>query len=756
MVMISNASSASSVSSSGSNAGAAQNGRAANANNNSSNNVSNSDSNNVGGAGNNNGNSNGSGANSSNSSANQKQDASAVVSSLGFGTTLPLSTLLTGLMQVASIPLHNYQHQQDGVKTELSAYAQLKSSLTTFQSSLGNLTLAANFKSLTSNSSDKNVLNADVFTGAQPGNYTVDVKQLAQAQTLVSSGQASVSSAVGSGKPTVLSFNFGTIGSTADDKTKSATGGTPDSDGHYGDGTNFTPTAGTSKTVKINSGNNTMGGIRDAINSAGMGVTASIVNDGSATPYKLVLTNTATGAAQAMQITVDGDAAVSSLLSFDPTDSTSQGLSQTTTAQDAKLSVNGIDLNSPSNKVASALNGFTLNLAQVGKTTLSVSDDTASIETNVSNFVTAYNAMTQQLQGLTNYDSTDPSKNGPLLGDSTASNIKGMLQRIVTGALQGSSGFSTLADVGINFNNDGTLTLDSDKLKTALGKNLPAFASLFATNATTSDSGVSYLIANPDAQAGTYDVNISRAASQGMARGIAPADLAAAAAKDQDLTVSVNGVSQNISLPKATYDSASDLATALQKAINGNTAFTTNGASVNISADDRGALTVSSTSYGATSKVDISGLGTQALFGKSDIKGKVGVDVEGTIGGMLAKGTGQTLTGATGTPVSGITLQVSGAATGERGNVSYSVGFGSKLNKYVDDATGMSGSLDTATKALNTRVGAIDKQIGAFQTHLNQVQSNYQDQFSRLNQLSVKMKTAGNMLNAQFNRTSGS
>jgi flagellar hook-associated protein 2 len=314
MVTISNANSLSG-SSSGNNA--AQNARPSNSTNNAASSAN-------GGSGDGVGNtssgpatgSNGGGNSSSSSSNNSanKTDSSAVISSLGFGTSLPLSTLLTGLMQVASIPLHNYQHQQDGVKTELSAYAQLKSSLTTFQSSLGNLTLAANFKSLNANSSDKSVLNADVFTGAQPGNYAVDVKQLAQAQTLVSGGQASVSSAVGSGKPTVLSFNFGTIGSTADDKTKSATGGEPDSDGHYGDGTTFTPSAGTNKTVKINSGNNTMGGIRDAINSAGMGVTASIVNDGSATPYKLVLTNTATGAAQAMQITVDGDPAVSDLL----------------------------------------------------------------------------------------------------------------------------------------------------------------------------------------------------------------------------------------------------------------------------------------------------------------------------------------------------------------------------------------------------------------------------------------------------------
>jgi flagellar hook-associated protein 2 len=711
----------------------------------------------------NNGNGNGgntSSNNGSNTSA-EKKDASAVISTLGVGTSLSLSTLLTGLMQVASIPLTQYHRQQDGVKTELSAFAQLKNSLTTFQSALGNLTLSANFKTLNANSSDKTVAEADVFTGAQPGSYNVDVSQLAQAETLVTGGQSSVNAAIGSGKATTLTFNFGTIGGTdgasddADGKSTTTTkGGKPDADGHYADGTTFTPSTGTSKTITINSGNNTLGGIRDAINNARMGVTASIVNDGAENPYRLVLSNDKTGANQAMQVTASGDDAVGKLLSFDPTKTDAQSMSQSTAAQDAKLSVNGISLNSATNKVSGAMNGFTIRLSTVGKTTLSVNNDTSAIETNISNFVDGYNTLIGSVSGLTNYDSTDASKNGPLLGDTTAANIKGTLQRMVSGSLEGGNGYSTMADVGITFNADGTLALNTEKLKDALSKNLPAFASLFATNGTTSDSGVNFLTSGPKAAAGKYDVIITQAATQGEAKGEAKADLNAAGKAALDLTVTLNGSAQNVSIAKGTYSTPKDLATALQKAINENSTFTANGASVNVNADEEGKLVVTSTNYGKSSNVGISGNGAVALFGKESIKGTPGKDVAGTVGGFKATGNGQTLTGQPGTPIDGVALQVQGAAHGARGSVSYSVGFAARLNTFVDDVTSLTGSLSTATKALDGRVSSIDKQITKFQSHLDDVQSNYQQQFSRLNQLSVKMKTASDMLNAQFNWTS--
>ncbi|MGI4984723.1 MAG: flagellar filament capping protein FliD [Janthinobacterium lividum] len=700
---------------------------------------------------------NGDGANAGNAtnSKSAADSAASIISSMNVGgSSLSLGSMLTGLMKVASIPLTTYQRQQGSVQTEISAYAQLKSDLSTFQSSLSTLTLAANFKALAATSSDSGVATAKVFTGAQPGNYAVNVSQLAQAQTLVSEGQKSVNTAIGTGGDTTLAINLGTVGattSTDESGASTTTGGTADASGHYSDGTTFTP-GGTSKTIKINSTNNTLGGIRDAINGAAIGVTASIVNDGGASPYRLVLTNSATGAAQAMQITAKGDDAVGALLGFDPAGE--QAMKQTTTAQDAQLSVNGISLNSPSNTVSSALSGFTLALSKVGATTLSVVNDTSTVESNVESFVDSYNTLADSLSSLTNYDANDSSKNGILLGDSTTRDIKSALQRIVTSSIDGGNGLNTLADVGIGFSNDGTLAVDEPTLKSALQDNLTGVASLFGTNGTTTDTGITYLNAGSGTQAGKYDVRITQAATQGALTGSAAADLEKASAAPLSLTVTVDGTTQNIALPQKAYASAGAAAAALQNAVNGNAAFTASGASVNVSADDQGTLSLTSTSYGAASRVSVAGNGAKTLFGETSLKGSAGVDVKGSIGGFAGTGSGQTLLGQSGTAVAGLSVQAGGDATGPRGSVSYSVGFAAQLFGYVDNATGTTGAIANATKTLDTRVSSIGKQITSFQSHLSQVQANYQTQFSALNTLSTKMKTASTVLNAQFNNTS--
>ncbi|MGI4856674.1 MAG: flagellar filament capping protein FliD [Janthinobacterium lividum] len=733
----------------GNNAG---NGNAVNGNN--GNNNGNNSGNN--GASGNNGSDGANAGNASNSKSAQDSAASIISSMNVGGSSLSLGSMLTGLMKVASIPLANYQHQQGSVQTEISAYAQLKSDLSTFQSSLNTLTLAANFKALSATSSDSGVATAKVFTGAQPGNYAVNVSQLAQAQTLVSEGQKSVNTAIGSGTDTTVTINLGTVGattSTDDSGASTTTGGTADASGHFPDGTTFTP-AGTSKTIKINSSNNTLGGIRDAINGAAIGVTASIVNDGGASPYRLVMTNSATGAAQAMQVTAKGDDAVGALLGFDPAGT--QAMKQTTTAQDAQLSVNGISLNSPSNTVSSALSGFTLALSKAGSTSLSVVNDTSTVEANVESFVDSYNTLASSLSSLTNYDANDSSKNGILLGDSTTRDIKSALQRIVTSSIDGGNGLNTLADVGIGFSNDGTLSADQPTLQSALQNNLTGVASLFGTNGTTTDDSVTYLNAGNGTQAGKYDVRITQAATQGALTGAAAADLEKASAGPLSLTVTVDGTTQNISLPQKAYASAGDAAAALQNAVNGNAAFTASGASVNVSADDQGTLSLTSTSYGAASRASVAGNGAKTLFGETSIKGSAGVDVKGSIGGFAGTGAGQTLLGQPGTAVAGLSVQVGGDKTGPRGSVSYSVGFAAQLFGYVDNATGTTGAIANATKTLDTRVSSIGKQITSFQSHLSQVQSNYQTQFSALNTLSTKMKTASTVLNAQFNNTSKS
>ena len=129
---------------------------------------------------------------SSSGSSSSTPSASSIISSvgLGLGTTLPISQVLTGLMQVESIPLTQLQNQVGGVQTEISAYGQLTSALSTFQQALTKLNQPTEFQTFSATSSNTSALTASAVVGAQAGTYTVATTQLAQAQSLATAGQA--------------------------------------------------------------------------------------------------------------------------------------------------------------------------------------------------------------------------------------------------------------------------------------------------------------------------------------------------------------------------------------------------------------------------------------------------------------------------------------------------------------------------------------------------------------------------------------
>jgi len=183
-------------------------------------------------------------------------------------------------------------------------------------------------------------------SGAVPGNYSLEVNQLAQSQKLVSTGVSNASATVGSG---TISFNFGNI-----------QGGSL-SNGRY-TGASFTNNASGSKTVTIDSSNNTLTGISTAINAAGLGITATLINDGSTAPNRLVITNTQTGQTQSMSIAVSGDAGLAALLNYDPSNNSGQALSELNKAQDAQLKIDGIAITKSSNTITDAITGVTLSL----------------------------------------------------------------------------------------------------------------------------------------------------------------------------------------------------------------------------------------------------------------------------------------------------------------------------------------------------------------------------------------------------------
>jgi len=402
------------------------------------------------------------------------------ISNLGVGSGLDLNGLLDKLTQSEQAPLTAIQQQQSSYQTKLSAYGQLQSALTAFQSAAKALSDPSFFNATTAGSSNTGVLAATGSATAVSGSYAVNVTGLAQAQSLVSAGQSDQTTAIGSG---TIHIDFGTI-----------SGGTLNAATGKYSGASFVAQSGSSGVdITIDSSNNSLQGIRDAINKANAGVTASIVNDGSGTPYRLVLNSNNSGAANSMRISVnDGGGALSGLLAYDPGSTTTtsggtttttdgvQNLQQSVAAQNAQLTVNNIAIQSASNQVTDAIQGVTMNLAQTGSSSVTVQRDTTSIQKGVQAFVTAYNNLQSTITNLTAYDASTQTGSA-LTGDASTRIIQTQIRGVLNGVqtATGANPITTLSQVGVSFQTDGTLSLDTNKLNAALASNPSGVAAVF-------------------------------------------------------------------------------------------------------------------------------------------------------------------------------------------------------------------------------------------------------------------------------------
>lgn len=369
----------------------------------------------------------------------------ASISTLGVGSGLDLSNILDSLEAAQKATLKPISTQQTSYTAKLSAYGTLKSALETFQTANSALNKADLF-SATSTSSSSTAFSATTTGSAVAGKYTISVTQLAQAQTLT------------------------TKNSQPDSKTAIATG----------DSVLTIQQGGDKKPVKIDisAANSSLAGIRDAINNAKAGVSASIINVGGG-QYRLSVTSDDTGSDNAMSLSVSGDSALQSFMGYSGTSTDAgNGMEESVTAQNAELTVNNIKITNSSNTISDALEDITLNLKDVttGNQTLTITKDTSKAETAVKAWVDAYNALQDTFGTLTKYTAVDTgadaqdTSNGALLGDSTLRTIQTQLKGLLTNT-QSSSSFKTLAQIGITTDPDtGKLELDNSKLETALKK----------------------------------------------------------------------------------------------------------------------------------------------------------------------------------------------------------------------------------------------------------------------------------------------
>jgi flagellar hook-associated protein 2 len=878
------------------------------------------------------------------------------ISSSGIGSGLDVEGLISKLMAAEAAPLDNYDKKAAAYQAKLAAYGKVNSAVGSFQAALTSLNSSSLFKTLSTSSSNEDVLSGSAGTGAVPGKYKINVTQLAQAQSLSTGGRASTSALIGSGAKTTLTFQFGSVtggtfgvagnalgpsvassgiasGSLTVNGTAIATNGTTHSardladaindqsdttgvtaktgttataaglfnnfgnvavaSGSYtlsvggvdlatatagnnvtaasidsalgsaatknalaaanitvtgtaaagnlqflaADGSNIsvteaiggggsvtggighaagTPNAGSSVTatagvtlsstdgsqiiiggsnpaaaglsagsagsylgagfsqdgsqnmgtVTLDAKDQSLQGIRDAINKANIGVTATIVSDGSANPYHLVIASNKTGEKSTMKISVGGDGglppdpAIASLLGYDPAGS--QSLTQTSGAQDTKLTMNGIEVSSKSTTVTDAIQGVSLDVSSLGSSTLTVSQDTKSVADAINGFVKAYNDLNKTISSLTAYNPDtkkgDPLKGAALVGDASVHSIQAQLRRQLGATVEGLGGkLTNLSQVGIAFDKDGSLKVDSTKLNNAIANNFGDIGGLFAAMGTASDGNITFDKSTAATKPGEYGVNITKMAAQGSLTGASALASPTKILANTTWAVTLNQTTpptadkvQNIAIPAGSYDNT-QLAAILRAAINGNTTFSGSGDSVETSVDASGKLTIASSKYGELSSISIAsvtGTPVSDLFGGAvPTKGN---DVEGTIGGVAAAGNGQTLTAAGGSPAEGIQLTIKSGATGDRGTITFSQGYAYQLTNLTATFTGKDSILQSKTDGLNVTIRQIADQRDKFSDRLTDIEKRYRKQFTALDTMLQSMQSTQSYLSQQL------
>lgn len=481
------------------------------------------------------------------------------LSSPGIGSGLDINSLIKNLMAVEQQPLTALAKKEATLQAKITAYGSFKGALSSFQTSVNGLNSASLFAGYTTSASASGYFTSSANTTAAAGNYSLEISKLAQSQKLATNAQADTTTSIGTG---VITFEYGT----------------------YNSGTNaFTANAAkATQTVTIDSSNNSLSGIRDAINAANISVSASITNDG--TGYRLVLTSKDSGEANSLKISVDDPSLAA--LSYDPTGV--KNLTQTMAAQNAAFTLDGIAMSKASNTVTDAITGVTLNLTQTtsAPVNLSVARDTAGVVTAVSGFVKAYNDAVSSIKSLSAYNATNNTA-ATLTGDATLRTIQGQLRSILSAPIStGGGGLTTLSEIGVSFQKDGTLALNSTKLQSALADPTKDVSTLFAAVGKPTDSLIRYSGSTSSTVGGNYAINITRAATQGSLLGSAapatpPATSYTIDGTNNTLNVVVDGTAAAVTLTSGAY-TLTALAAEVQSKINGASDLSSAGRSVTV------------------------------------------------------------------------------------------------------------------------------------------------------------------------------
>jgi flagellar hook-associated protein 2 len=384
----------------------------------------------------------------------------ATITAGGVGSGLDVEGIVSKLMEIERKPITRLTSKESVLQTKLSAYGTLKGYLSGLQTAADTLALESTFTGKSSAVSDTSVISAAATADAAAGSYGISVTQLAKHHTLRTTGLYAATSETFNTGSLAISVGGVAVGS-----------------------------------VTIDGTNNTLAGIRQAINDAGLGVTASIVNDG--TTNRLLLRSDTSGSEGAINIlaTDSGAGGAHALTQLDEA-----SLATVQTADNALFSVNGLSVSRSSNTVSDVIDGVTFNLLKgtagsPGSSTLTISKNTAATTTAVENFVKAYNTAVDYIKSYSGYNAAT-KVTGAFNTESTVRSIRMDLGTLLSQTVSGlAGGIDSLSSIGVAVESSGKLVVDNTKLQAALTDPAKDVKGLF-TQTTVGNEGIAVRFAS--------------------------------------------------------------------------------------------------------------------------------------------------------------------------------------------------------------------------------------------------------------------
>jgi flagellar hook-associated protein 2 len=688
-----------------------------------------------------------------------------LISAMGAGT-FDVTAMVSGLAEAQRAPATSrLDSKQEAFQAKLDAYTGVQEAMTGFKGLLGEINDLQKLQGRTVTSSNESIFTATANTTgelADPGSYQVEVTSLAKAHSTYSGAFANTSDSIGTG---TLTFRFGSTDYDA---------GTDTYNGFTSDPSQ------TEMSITIDSSNDSLVGLRDAINAKDQGVKASIVNDG--TGYRMVFSSTNTGSNHSMEVVASGDSdgnnTDSSGLSRFTFNSSSTNMAQSSAATNAAATVNGLAITSETNSLSNVVEGLTLDLknTSVGVAhTVTIAHDTETVKTAITNFVGDYNAL---MTVFDDYSKYSDGAAGALQSESLMRSIINEVKLGVSDAMSLlPSGFQTLSDIGVNKDRYGKMELDTEKLDEMLSSNFDTVARLFTKSGHADNALSGFVSANEYTATGAYAVTVTTAgqeATSGAYTGATDSYLNDTVKIDKDnesFQLSLDGTASSgwINLTQQTYTSAEALASEMQNQINLDSAFIAAGSSVTVSVDRTEAdpkFVFTSNKTGSTSGVEFTNIDKDldVTLGITVAAGTSGLDQVNVV--ATVQGPNETspwtVTGEDPYRISSVMGESRGltfdtrAAAGSAFTLNYTEGFASKLDSILERVMAKDEVLDLRMTGLNDKLDEITEARTKLDERIAKMEETWRRQFNAVNTLMGQMQSTGSFLENTFKSMNGS